>query len=195
VRRHLWRAPRGPAASRRCSSRFTVRLRAPWLGWDLESPMAPHHCGAILDLPSIDMLPSVYSGRFDPPSVGGQPWPPIAFRPRGFAPPRRFAPLDPRQIPICQGDGRFPCGLTCHRWSRGLVASRCRSWGSLRFGPRSPRWLSPSGAGILPAARFTPFGEVPPLVAAPRHRGRCLRAVRSTRVKRRLRGVARRSGP
>jgi hypothetical protein len=37
----------------------------------------------------------------------------IPFRPRGFAPPRRF-PL---------------------HMSRGLVASRCRSWGSLRFQP------------------------------------------------------------
>jgi len=100
VRRHCWRVPRGPAASRRCSRRFTVRSRAPWLVWGLVSPMAPHHCGATLDLPSIDLLPSVYSRRFDPPSVGGQPWPPIAFRPRGLAPPRRFPPLDPRQIPI-----------------------------------------------------------------------------------------------
>jgi len=40
----------------------------------------------------------------------GLPHPP-AFRPRGFAPPRRLAPLR-------------PCGL---------VSSRCRSWGSPRF--------------------------------------------------------------
>jgi len=36
---------------------------------------------------------------------------PLAFRPRGFAPPRRLAPLR----------------------SRGLVSSRCRPWGSSRF--------------------------------------------------------------
>jgi len=40
----------------------------------------------------------------------------ILFRPRGFTPPRRFPPLG----------------------GRGLVASRCRSWGSSRFWSRIP---------------------------------------------------------
>jgi len=44
-------------------------------------------------------------------SVGRPPGLSIPFRPRGFAPPRRFTPLG-----------------AC-----GLVASRCRSWGSSRF--------------------------------------------------------------
>jgi hypothetical protein len=44
-------------------------------------------------------------------SVNRPPGLSIPFRPRGFAPPRRFTPLG----------------------ARGLVASRCRSWGSSRF--------------------------------------------------------------
>lgn len=60
----------------------------------------------------------------------------IAFRPRRFARPRRFSP------PIRQG-----FRLTSHHrsgWRRtcGLVASRCQSWGSMRF-CRRIRWRQP----------------------------------------------------
>jgi len=54
------------------------------------------------------------------------------FRPRGFSPPRRLPP------PVV----------------RGLVASRCRSWGSSRFRRRplgSPRPESPSPTGSSPS--------------------------------------------
>jgi len=84
----------------------------------------------------------------------------VLFRPRGFAPPRRFPPLG----------------------GRGLVASRCRSWGSLRFGPPRPRARRPAsrsavggGHGVL-AAHFIPLEESS-VAAAPRHRGRCPLAV------------------
>jgi hypothetical protein len=61
---------------------------------------------------------------------GGVPRPP-AFRPRGFSPPRRLAPLR-------------PCGP---------VSSRCRSWGSPRF--RRSRNRLPRSA-ILPYEAFPP---------------------------------------
>ncbi len=59
-----------------------------------------------------------------------QPASPV-FRPRGFSPPRRLAP--PR--------------------SRGLVASRCRSWGSSRFRPSRnelPRDAVPALRSLAP---------------------------------------------
>jgi hypothetical protein len=61
----------------------------------------------------------------------------IAFRPRGFAPPRRFPPH-----------------LVC-----GLVASRCRSWGSPRFPPRRPNDQPKPITGTnaaFPATRIRP---------------------------------------
>jgi len=61
---------------------------------------------------------------------GGLPHPP-AFRPRGFTPPRRFAPLS-----LCR-----------------LVSSRCRSWGSSRF--HRSRNQFPRGA-IPPFEAFPP---------------------------------------
>jgi hypothetical protein len=68
----------------------------------------------------------------------------ILFRPRGFTPPRRFPPLG----------------------GRGLVASRCQSWGSSRF-----------PANAVPATNITPLEGFPSTAAAPRHRGRCPLAV------------------
>jgi len=69
----------------------------------------------------------------------------ILFRPRGFAPPRRLSPHD----------------------SRGLVASRCRPWGSPRFGrlpllaepqPPSPRRETPRRTSPrLQPSRVTAF--------------------------------------
>jgi hypothetical protein len=84
----------------------------------------------------------------------------VTFRPRGFAPPRRFPPLG----------------------GCGLVASRCRSWGSLRFGSLRPRARRPAsrsavgGGHVVLAARFIPLEESS-VAAAPRHRGRCPLAV------------------
>jgi hypothetical protein len=57
------------------------------------------------------------------------PWstrPGVPFQPRGFAPPRRFAPPQ----------------------SRGLVASRCQSWGSPRF-----RFVRPVARPLVPFPR------------------------------------------
>lgn len=69
------------------------------------------------------------------PSVDELPGSPIPFRPRGFAPPRRLAPLS----------------------RRGLVASRCRPWGSPRFPSHAPRPPKPPGArGPFPATPPTP---------------------------------------
>jgi hypothetical protein len=71
--------------------------------------------------------------------------------------------------------------------TRGLVASRCRSWGSPRFA-RSGRQACRSRPGrlvALPATRFTPPEGFPSPTAAPRHRGRCPLAVppgRSSRL-------------
>jgi len=87
----------------------------------------------------------------------------IPFRPRGFAPPRRLPP---------------PGG-------RGLVASRCQSWGSSRFLLPSSRTIRCTrqrcfgGAGAFPATPFTPLEEFPSTAAAPHHCGRCPRAVPS----------------
>jgi len=71
---------------------------------------------------------------------------------------------------------------------RGLVASRCQSWGSPRFlpsGSRSDRAHVPKDralpAGVpmhSPRRLFTPLEEFHPTAAAPRHRGRCPLAVR-----------------
>jgi hypothetical protein len=70
----------------------------------------------------------------------------FSFRPRGFSPPRRLSP----------------------RWSCGLVASRCRSWGSPRYDldAHTPR-------------------RTPSPAAVPCHHGRCPLAVlpcRSSRL-------------
>jgi len=86
------------------------------------------------------------------------------FRPRGFAPPRRFPPPE----------------------LRGLVASRCRSWGSSRFWRWPPRFveirhrafcsrdtdLSPSRPPLFPRRSFVTLRRMSPLAAVPRHRGR-----------------------
>jgi hypothetical protein len=61
--------------------------------------------------------------------------------------------------------------------ARGLVASRCRSWGSPRF--RRDRLVS-EPILAFPATDFAPLEGCSPRVAAPRHRGRCLRAVFTT---------------
>jgi hypothetical protein len=61
--------------------------------------------------------------------------------------------------------------------ARGLVASRCRSWGSPRF-RRDPLVSEPILA--FPATYFAPLEGCSPRVAAPRHRGRCLLAVFTT---------------
>lgn len=71
-------------------------------------------------------LPASRAFRVEDPNIAfGEPVPTdsIAFRPRGFPPPRRLAPPE----------------------LRGLVASRCRSWGSSRFRvrPTSARWRHP----------------------------------------------------
>jgi hypothetical protein len=58
--------------------------------------------------------------------------------------------------------------------ARGLVASRCRSWGSPRF--RRDRLVS-EPIVAFPATYFAPLEGCSPRVAAPRHRGRCLLAV------------------
>jgi len=85
----------------------------------------------------------------------------IPFRPRGFAPPRRLPPLG----------------------GRGLVASRCQSWGSPRFRlsgsrPTPGRIQVPSGVPTpSPRRLFIPLEGFPSTAAAPRHRGRCPHAV------------------
>jgi len=63
--------------------------------------------------PSVDIPPSVHSRSRSEDRLHRLPvaTPEVQFRPRGFAPPRRLAPLG----------------------ARGLVASRYRPWGSPRF--------------------------------------------------------------
>jgi hypothetical protein len=73
-------------------------------------------------------------------------------RPRGFAPPRRFA------VP----------------GSRGLVASRCRSWGSPRFVRCRATGRAGHRAVRSPRDAFRTPRRIPSPTAAPRHRGRCL---------------------
>jgi len=87
---------------------------------------------------------------------------PDSFRPRGFSPPRRFAPLDrPR---VC-----------CAPKPNGV---RCVSRNPHRAVGRSqPTWTRCP----FPATRFTPLEEFPSSAAAPRHRGRCPHAVPAVR--------------
>jgi hypothetical protein len=81
----------------------------------------------------------------------------LTFRPRGFAPPRRFTP----------------------RESHGSVAPRNRSK------VRRVSCVPPARAtrrrldrtGTFPATRFTPFEDFPSPAAVPHHCGRCLPAV------------------
>jgi len=82
----------------------------------------------------------------------------VSFRPRGFAPPRRFPPL--RKVRACC----IPLPTL------GFVAFP---------GYRDPRTCRSSSERALPfpATPFIPFEECPSLVAAPRHRGRCPLAV------------------
>jgi len=150
---------RPPRPSRTCSRRFAgprgsadraVRSIVKW------NVRAPHDLGAVfpdttwsvppdiaIGLPLVGLSkerPSI--GQVEESTPGGCRHPPSgtgyharsAFRPRGFAPPRRFAP--PR-----------PCGL---------VASRCRSWGSPRF--RLSRNSLPRDAS-LPSEAFLPAGS------------------------------------
>jgi hypothetical protein len=63
----------------------------------------------------------------------------ISFRPRGFAPPRRFPP---------------------HRLC-GFVAPRCRSWGSSRFAVPPGRLSAAGSCGPFPATRFLPSKSSP----------------------------------
>jgi hypothetical protein len=81
----------------------------------------------------------------------------LMFRPRGFSPPRRFAP----------------------RKGRGFIAPRNRSR------VRRVSCMPPTRAarrrrvrtGSVPATRFTPFEDFPSPAAVPHHCGRCLPAV------------------
>jgi hypothetical protein len=60
---------------------------------------------------------------------------------------------------------------------RGLVASRCRSWGSSCFWPESPA-IKPVEPRDVPTMQDLPLEEFPS-TAVPRRRGRCPRAVGS----------------
>jgi hypothetical protein len=82
---------------------------------------------------------------------------PASFRPRGFSPPRRLAPL-----------------RGC-----GFVAPRFRPWGSSRFSrPGAAASEEATGAEAQsPRCGFGPFEGFPSPVAAPHHCGLCLRAV------------------
>jgi hypothetical protein len=122
--------------------------------------------------PSVDIPSSVHSrsrseDRLHRPPVAT---PEVPFRPRGFAPPRRLAPLG----------------------ARGLVASRCRPWGSPRFRsiacPAPPKQLV---ACWGPSPRRTHPGElllVDSRTASPRPLSPCRSLSRSQRL---LRGFAR----
>jgi hypothetical protein len=81
----------------------------------------------------------------------------LAFHPRGFAPPRWFAP----------------------RKGRGSVAPRNRS--RVRRVSCVPPCRATrrrlGGTGSVPATRFTPFEDFPSPEAVPHHCGRCLPAV------------------
>jgi hypothetical protein len=85
-----------------------------------------------------------------------------ACRPRGFSPPRRFLPPRPR----------------------GLVACRCRSWGSRRFPlsrNRVPR-RAPAALRSLPSADSCGRRDESRPSAGPRHRADRLRSSRSPRT-------------
>jgi hypothetical protein len=108
--------------------------------------------GQLLAPPSM-CASSVHSPEDIPASGSGDRGSPrsLSFRPCGFAPLRRLAPLE----------------------HRGLVASRYQSWGSLRFVAASGGPFSRIVAGaVVPAVRFTPLEEVPSHSAASRLRDR-----------------------
>jgi hypothetical protein len=91
----------------------------------------------------------------------------IAFRPRGFAPPRRFTPgHGVRACCIPEPDVRFDV---------------------LRRPPTGHSRGRPDRTGRVPTPRFTPFEDVPSSAAVPHRCGRCPLAVhRGRRPPRRM---------
>jgi hypothetical protein len=133
--------------SKRSRKRW-IRLSAILLSWD-SSCAPPPTCPA-----------RVHSGRPKPPS-DRRCHPPVAFRPRGFTPPRRFAPRN--ELRVCctplpaKGSPRFVSAASHVARGRQEVV------------------------GTVPATRFTPFEEFPSSAAVPHHCGRCLLGVTAHR--------------
>jgi len=113
--------------------------------------------------------PSTYPPRVHSPTASPRPFGPCAarhpdsFHPRGFSPPRRFAPHGGPRVCCAPKPNEVRC---VSRHPPPDRASRSR-----------PAWT-----GVpIPATRFTPFEEFPSPAAVPRHRGRCPPAVPAMR--------------
>jgi hypothetical protein len=74
-------------------------LQSPTLPADGKRPSLVDSPCAEAHHPLVDIPSSVHSHTMSPPCFGSEmPIPEITFRPRGFAPPRRFAPLEGRRL-------------------------------------------------------------------------------------------------
>jgi hypothetical protein len=158
VRRPLPDSPRGVSARVPApwSSRpFRASLTRPGRFYDLPllgfvqcgagSDIAVRPCSDRPVLPFIDMLPGVHSQRVAAPSVLGQPDPGSRSDPVVSHHLAGFLRLLRRSA------------WTLRSESRGLVASRCRSWGSSRF------WAHPAVASrmVRSSRRLHPSKDSP----------------------------------
>jgi len=138
-----------------------VTFKAPLVVLDRSSPIRLSW-DSFSWCPAFDIPSCVHSPMTLPPSFGQSQPATDTFRPRGFAPPRRFTPRG--GLWVCCAPK--PNGVHC------VSGYRARQW------PTEADNLM--GLVAFPAMRFAPFEEFRSSVAVPRHRGRCPLAVWST---------------
>jgi len=185
ARRHRRLAPTRTASCRSRSSErsFASRdpSRPPKRAWIPSSPGVRRFC-PFVDVPAVRPLPGIRRSR----SVPTEPSVDIPFRPRGFAPPRRFSPRDGSRaccIPLpTMGFVPFPA-----LQSEDLPVSRnvyhpSKNSPDPPWAPRSPGALAPLMFLLVPPYLHT---------AAVASRGAEMRARRACH----LRGFFRRIGP
>jgi len=151
-----------PSASSLGLASPSVRRQPPWTRID------PPLVGFTRVVPSSVPVPGASTpGRCRHPPSARRYRRHVPFRPRGFSPPRRLAPL--------QGSRRVAAWFG---WG-SLRFTACPSPQSLRSTRRPRAPTGASGWTPFPATRFIPLEAFPSSAAVPHHCGRCPPAVPS----------------